>query len=287
MPYLLLFLALFASSPLRAHHQLPHQKNFCSIMDTSGAGMFCVLNAVECYLYWYDEGRCAGVQVDFGTSGLYYDPARGPNWWEYYFEPVRVGSRAKALFKRCTGVETAMLHAKAAPEQTRQRIHEIINKYMAVKPHILKKVEDFVSQYFEGQRVIGVHYRGTDKKSEAPRVPYSDVAEAVGQYVEQLSDYRIFVATDEQQFITYMQEIFGDRILSIPAFRSLDTSPVHFNSDAPCQRGEEALVDCLLLSKTEVLIRCISHLSLWSSFFNPQLPVMTLNKGYESLYRKD
>ena len=43
---------------------------------------------------------------------------------------------------------------------------------------------------------------------------------------------------------------------------------------------ENALIDCILLSKTDLLIRTSSNFSLASTFFNPKLPVIELSKRH-------
>ena len=94
------------------------------------------------------------------------------------------------------------------------------------------------------------------------------------------------MATDEESFLNDIQEVFAGKIFATSSFRSTDHNPVHINSKNPYQSGEEALIDCLLLSKSDVLIRCMSHLSLWASYLNPDISMITLNEGYESTYRK-
>ncbi len=39
--------------------------------------------------------------------------------------------------------------------------------HFRVRPHIAGKVSEYVEHNFQGQRVIGVHYRGTDKVDSA------------------------------------------------------------------------------------------------------------------------
>lgn len=85
---------------------------------------------------------------------------------------------------------------------TRQEVNRIINEYIIFKPFIWNEVDQFVKDFFEGNFVIGVHYRGTDKKSEAPRVPYEVVAQCVLEQMGTLknSNVIIYVATDEVKF---------------------------------------------------------------------------------------
>jgi hypothetical protein len=46
------------------------------------------------------------------------------------------------------------------------------------------------------------------------------------------------------------------------------------------RKGQEALINCLLLSRCSTLIRTTSFLSAWASIFNPGLPIVLLNEPY-------
>jgi hypothetical protein len=46
--------------------------------------------------------------------------------------------------------------------------------------------------------------------------------------------------------------------------------------------GEDALIDALILSRSQALIRSTSFLSSWCSIFNPVLPVYLLNQPIPS-----
>ena len=62
-------------------------------------------------------------------------------------------------------------------------------------------------------------------------------------------------------------------------FRSVDGRPIDVvNTDGNHQKGLDAVVDCLLLSRTHAMIRTASNLSLCSTLFNPQLPDTLLNR---------
>jgi hypothetical protein len=143
-------------------------------------------------------------------------------------------------------------------------------------------VEQFYNREFKGHFVIGVHYRGTDKATEAPRVHYDEVSKDLRSYIKRhaAKNFRIFVASDEQRFIEYMQMIFPERVIFIPCERSRGSSPLHYSTKHPYEQGESAVVDAILLSKTQVLFRTSSNLSLWSSFMNPKLPIVMLNDRF-------
>jgi hypothetical protein len=142
-------------------------------------------------------------------------------------------------------------------------------------------VDSYVRDHFSEHFVIGVHYRGTDKWTDAGRVPYADVSAAIGRVAESVagSRYRIFVATDELAFLEYMTALYPGRLLYRPMFRSADGRPIDVvNKDGNYKRGEDAVMDCLLLSRCQYLVRTASNLSLCSTLFNPLLPELPLSR---------
>ena len=114
---------------------------------------------------------------------------------------------------------------------------------------------------------------------DAPRLAYADVAEVIDSALsDQPPSCRIFLATDETAFVEFMSQRFGDRLTYRQMFRSSDGKPIdRVNSDGNYQKGVDAVVDCLLLSRTNYLIRTASNLSMFSTFFNPQMPERLLN----------
>lgn len=244
-------------------------------------GMFAQFNVVLGFLDLYDRGKCAGVKVKFGQKGLYYQPELGPNWWNYYCEPISVGNRSGS---KIVSTKAAPIPGKRADyieiERSRQEVHQLIRKYIRFKPHILEKIERQYKQYLEGNFVIGVHYRGTDKAKEAPPVTYRRVVAVLKKYIAEhsIANFRLFVATDEQQFLDYIKVAFPRRVYFQQAQRSTSGNPLHFDNSHPYQHGEEALIDAFLLSKTNVLVRTSSNLSLWSTYLNPHMPVILLNR---------
>lgn len=265
-----------AKPPLREYVLLNHPEYH--------TGMFGILSTVLGFLHHYEIGYFAGLKVDFTNQGLYYDAAKGSNWWEYYFEPLEVGTPDLVNVKIYTSASACSYHALFSENHlSREYAYSLIQKYMKLKPSIHQKLIDFVEQQFQGHFIIGVHYRGTDKIAEAPPISYEVVAQAILNQVQLLQrwDFKIFVATDEQKFLDYINACFPGRVICQEAYRSQTGFPIHYTpTSRPYQMGEEALLDCLLLSQTHFLIRTSSNLSLWSSYFNPFIPVISLNKRY-------
>lgn len=230
------------------------------------AGMFVAFNYVLAGLYKYDRGEIGALRVDFGNDGVYYDPLVGPNWWNYFFEPIELGEIDMNNLIHYTGQQINDLPIFALKTLSRKDANALIHKYIKIKPQINRKIAEFYRNEFKGNHVIGVHYRGTDKYVEIPRTAYFRVFEVVDKAVKEAvakrKKFKIFVATDEQGFIDYMKQKFGPAaIIYIDAIRSVDRTPVHFRDTDQYKVGEEAIIDCLLLSKSDVLVRTPSSLS--------------------------
>lgn len=265
-----LFIVLFLFQALHAGNE------YIIIKDRPGAGMFSMFTDVLSLIYGYEKGYYTGIEVDFGDEGLYYDQSMGRNWWEYYCEPIKIGwgekHSVRGWFPGIPGCLDAVID--------RHEANSLIKKYIKFKSEITDFVEEFVKENFDDNFIVSVHYRGTDKlRSEAKFISYRSF-DAVMQNSVRLPGYaKFFIATDDQKFLTYMILKYGkERICyNMSAHRSTNGRPIHIGNLSPYKHGFEALVDALLLSKGDVLVRTSSHLSRWSGLFNPDMPIFQVN----------
>lgn len=239
-------------------------------------GMFAEFASVLGGLKSYEQGDLSGIKIHF-DKGCYLDLSYGPNWWEYYFEPIDIGNH-KAKKKNCS-LEHYLQLANIGFALTRIEAFHLIQKYIHIKPEIENEVQGFVETHFRNYFVIGIHYRGTDKINEYARIPYSKAYAKLREQLDQLSKIhkqkiKVYVATDEQQFVEYLQKRIPDLIISNDFVRALDKSTaLHYSTNLfsnNYQKGREALVDCLLLSKCYVLLRSYGSCFSWApTLFNP------------------
>jgi hypothetical protein len=159
--------------------------------------------------------------------------------------------------------------------------HDLITRYLAVREDVLAEVEGFCRQRFEGRSVVGVHYRGTDKVEESPRVSYASVRRNIERFLELYpATEAVFVATDDANFLHDLQHRPPGRPVFCrkDAFRSTDGSSVHHSPVADKHAiNRDALANCLILSRCDALLKTASILSGWSKLFNPRLPVVMLS----------
>ncbi|MCH9621667.1 MAG: hypothetical protein S4CHLAM20_10920 [Chlamydiia bacterium] len=264
-----IFLILALVSTLRA--------DFCLTHPMYEPGFFSVFNTVVGALDAYDRSEIDGLQVDFADQGHYYDLDHGPNWWSYYFEPISLGVQGNNKFptyKKITFSQNTQFRL------SRERGFELLQKYVKVKDPIKQKIKEFEEAHFKNNKVLGVHFRGTDKKSEAPEIDYKDLFLMLQQEMEQGEFTKLFIATDDGNFFEYIKKKFPTRICSIPAIRSFNKEAVHLTNTSNYQKGEDALIDCILLSKCDKLYKMASNLSDVSMIWNPYMEVVHLNHAY-------
>ena len=251
-----------------------------------------------CHLEWFLEisVHCErhGVRPCFmSSSPPYVDPAYGPDWFSYFFFNPKL---TKEDEERIHGGQVpicriAHIGQLGLPEDYDAQLSlstapDLVRRYIGVKSTVLDQVDAFVDAHLKGKRTLGLHYRGTDKRVEAPRIPYSQILDRVDRFLEENDDYdALFVASDESEFVHHVESAFKS---TIPVLyhndheRSHGTIGVH---QAPSgnrfRRGEEALLNCLLLSRCSALIKTPSNLSGWSKLFNPALQVTMLASPFE------
>ena len=141
------------------------------------------------------------------------------------------------------------------------------------------KLERFCGEHFAGKKILGIHFRGRDKSEEAPRASLNCIRETIENYLRANRDIDgLFVASDEPVFREQISGLFPG--LELITYES-EKAGYQADFDASnYKKGEAALMDCLLLSRCDVVIRTTSFLSAWASIFNPKLPIVLVNRPY-------
>lgn len=247
-------------------------------------GFFSTFNTVLGVLEMYESSReFVGLEVDFRDRGWYYDKNKGKNWWQYYFEPIKIskGNFDSITVKEFPDGDKGRLSMLAQFDMSCKRGNELIERYIHLKPHVQKRVDSFVENNFKNYNVIGIHYRGTDKVSEAPKVPYEKVYDIVKKDSVDIKNTRIFIATDDEHFLNFMKIKFSGQIICLDSIRSRDGKPLHQSGKYNKYKlGEDAIVDCVLLSKCNKLYKTASNLSDTSVKFNPNMIFVNLSVNY-------
>ncbi|HEX2100861.1 MAG TPA: hypothetical protein VHF69_09365 [Candidatus Synoicihabitans sp.] len=151
-----------------------------------------------------------------------------------------------------------------------------------IAPPLVNRINGLREALFGGRFMLGVHYRGTDKKLEAERVPYETVLESVRAALDQAAlalggEVGVFIATDEAAFAeAALRSLAPFTVVTAPgAQRSLDGKPIH-QSKRDCSPGlaEQAMIDCLLLSHCDAILKTPSMLSGWATLLSGRPTLM-------------
>ena len=261
----------------------------------------------------------------------YFDTIHGLNMWEYYFEPAKDYSYQDILTMikdpkseldstdvfELTSDEIWYLHLYCPKslysfaygckkydsdnttfwDEQIDRAARLLDKYIQVRQPIIDIVNKYCSLYMQKHNVIGIHMRGSDKGFQDENQEILKIIEPdkymikIDEYLREHPEARIFVATDQVQFLDQIKVKYGDRVFYREAERSSsgeavfgrrsDDNSLEIGEQSKYvfnyHKGEEVLVDCLLLARCDYLLRCSSHVSATAMWFNPDLPNVDMN----------
>ena len=235
-----------------------------------------------------------------GAGGSSGDP------WEAYFEPIGGVPKAQ-LAARVDESQMVELNARAAwtanmmsepiyPKTAaearivRSRMAVKVGAWVRVTRAIHRKADAQWSQFLSGVgnsgvRVLGVHIRGTDKFLGMVCQPDKYFA-LIDAYIAAHGNatVRIFLATDDTSFARVMVGRYGaERVLQQSGgalVRGTRAQPVWQKAQggaAAVRKGTEVLLDAILLSRCDYLIKANSAVSEFAIYFNPKL----INESYD------
>ncbi|MHC4875099.1 MAG: O-fucosyltransferase family protein [Planctomycetota bacterium] len=228
----------------------------------------------------------------FPTRYSEVEPVNGTmNSWEYYFtQPAQI-TVDQALALNATDCESPRSGYFSTYDFRRferkwRRGRELITLYVHLRNEILEQIDTVWSGR---ERVIGVHYRGSDMKSGAA---YGHpLPQGLDQFVDateaalrkQGAD-SVFLATDDDEAVSRFRQRFGDRVWMTDACRTdgsydgTELQPWLTSSQRTQHRylsGREVLTDALLLARCDHLVHGWSNVAKAAVLFSRQLPGRT------------
>lgn len=231
------------------------------------------------------KGLIPAIQL----TGPLYSTEKGEDWFANYFETKLSVAAQNIRYTHITHITELGIPDYNAT-MTIENAHDLFNRYFSVKQEIANYINAFIDENMLGKNVLGIHYRGTDKSIEAPPVTPEYVLATLTNYLAAHPHINaLFIASDEEAFIEWIKQRVKqvEIICHADIERSKDGIATHIRPlyGDNYIKGKEALVNSVLLSKCQVLIRTASYLSAWSSVFNPSLPVIMLNKPLDTALR--
>jgi len=106
------------------------------------------------------------------TGSNYRSPQLGKDYFAYFFENIKLSEEDKLKIKnkkirisKISDISQLGLPENYDLKLTISNAAGLIAKYISIKEDIIDEVNSFCTAYF-GNNVLGLHYRGTDKKEE-------------------------------------------------------------------------------------------------------------------------
>ncbi|HRP05475.1 MAG TPA: hypothetical protein PLV87_11240, partial [Opitutaceae bacterium] len=256
----------------------------CVEVDSSSNGFFAQLSGLVPILM-----HCAANRLTPHitlSSNAYADGGHGPNFLDYFFDRPSLNRVQKAIVQRVPIRRVERF--SDLPYWNRQSYpsldagHKFFASFYPIKSGFLEGARLFHRNELGGKRALGVHFRGTDKVSEATELSYDAVVLAIDRVLKMHAEIEvIFLSTDAQPMISFCREKLSQHkvVVRNDEIRSSDDIGVHCKGEGrPYEKGVDALMNALILSQCEVLLKNMSHLSGWAKVFNPDLKVYIMNR---------
>jgi Tfp pilus assembly protein PilF len=126
----------------------------------------------------------------------------------------------------------------------REVYHWLIQKYLRPRPDIVGRADDFHRSQLAGAPFLALHLRGSDKVGEYKSLQTINQS-SIERAREADPSWRIFLLTDDENWLRIMKDQFGSRVVATACTRTGTAQGVHYmaeGSDRP-RIGREILVD--------------------------------------------
>lgn len=170
----------------------------------------------------------------------------------------------------------------------------LIKSHIEIRSHINDKVNTFFKTKLS-TNTLGIHLRGCDKRNLKTISRNHYISPNLNKYIDttkglinKMKFDRLFICSDDEdlinKYIELVKEICEKKQIKIITFNTIRGSKnqcLHLMNDDYQNRikiAEDALIECLLLSKCKFLIKTGSNFSNFSIYFNPKIQYTDLNE---------
>ncbi len=250
--------------------------------------------------------------VEFNTDFLYYDSdmSKIDNPFEYYFEPIGGAYNTnEAMNVIQSKIEYSYsMECELNPEtdgyhntdELSDQLALVISKYIRIKPDLKKEFDDEFMSMCGNQKVLGVHYRGTDFKMEYNKHPaivtIDQTIENVKKQLNTKGYQLIYLATDDKDAVLSFRRSFGEKLVLFDDVPRSDGNKSIARSENSryanhYKLGKEVLRDMYFLSKCDGLVCGLSQVSYAARLFKMSrgenyCSMTILDNGINNNYRE-
>ena len=243
-------------------------------------GMFSfVLQYLACQKCFYRNNNTF-IYFDMINKSSFFDKSikNTNNVWEYFFKN-EIKSKCEISSNSVFWTEIGNFYGYSCDlndKYIRKEVDKIIKEKLILKDDIKKEIDLYYNQNIKGNKVLGIHKRGTDigyHHDKKKMIEYFSYIDAVK------SDYDlIFLSTDERNVVDEFKKRY-DNVINY-SYKTLSTSDkipsFALDKKNGYQKGKDAIIDAYILSKCDFLLKTNSNLSNFSVLCNENLKFKTL-----------
>lgn len=255
------------------------KKKFLILRITPGGGFFSIFFSI---LYFFHKVKTKEnkklAHVDLENFHTKYNEDtkinNTYNSWEYYFKNLsnlklsEIYKSKNVYFSKKSIDTTQFMNFNSL-----KKFRKFVNKNIFIHKKILKEVEDINKKKFKKNRMIGVHFRGSDMKY-TPNHPFppsfNQIIELIDKLLLQDDSQKIFLITEDRNNLDLMKKKYQDKLVYLNSFRTKDNKL--FSHDVRRNHrynlGKEILIETLLLSKCNQIISSKTNVFLAALIFS-------------------
>jgi hypothetical protein len=151
---------------------------------------------------------------------------------------------------------------------------QLLNKIWTSYFRIPNKILDHASNIVDGQNIVGIHYRGTDKQDahwDSNPVKHKEFLKIIEDFLGGNNGARkVFVATDDKLFSGFLRENLRLEVINLGRVEYHKSSVTHAQI---FERTYRALLDCVILTKCKSVLTTSSALPAFAKVLNPNLEI--------------
>ena len=212
------------------------------------------------------------------------------NSWEYYFEQpggvnLETALQSKNYILSDYSTMREYIPYKDGPSyfeidwKKAENIVSVIKNDLAPKKEIIDSAVSFWNEKCIGKTVLGVHYRGTDKKQHVKNhflsATLTNYLKSVEQCMDEYNPDIILLCTDDEEAINVFNNKYSGKVIFSNAFRAAegDTEGIHLKKGVVRKHhnyllGKEVIIDVTLLSYCDYFVFSHSNVATAAMFTN-------------------
>ncbi|MDA9629885.1 hypothetical protein N9S67_02670 [Candidatus Pelagibacter sp.] len=281
---------------IKSFGEFNKDKIFYIIQRFIGGGMFSNINYILHHLYICENLGCIPI-IDFKNYPTKYNEPNtineSYNMWDYYFEPInnyKLDDVYKSKFVIISSNKTNKIKEFDSFQNLTQKHHDLFLKYFKIKKDISNEIEIFKNKNFVNKKVLGVHFRGTDMKTQE-RHPFPPTVQQIISLINsKIKDDNydlIYLVTEDYKYYRILSEKYKEKLCSYASYRTNQTN-IFNNPKRQNHRfniGKENLIDMYLLSKTDGVVCSESHIpdaAKFVNFYNKNFQLFKIDNGFNS-----